>query len=194
MRIDKGWRLVAVAAAAGMAGGLMAVKLFSGEPALAQAPQGIVKMVSAREFRVVDDTGKTVSVWTARGEGARLTIGQYADKPEAVFGTQDNGDPGLSLYDRDGNNRADLRVASGNFPTIRLIDIKGKKSTLIGAHGLGLFNNRLRGRLILTSEGSVIVDLADQDTDLSTGLILAAKEKAALSLKDQVGKVVWSVP
>jgi hypothetical protein len=192
MIIDKGWRVVAVAMAAGMAGGLMAGKLFVGEPAMAQSPPADV--VSAREFRLVDGTGKPIASWVEGALGARMIFGRDPAHPRAVVGALDNGDPGVSLFDGEGGLRADFRVGSGNFPTLRLTDIKGKKTALLGAHGMGLFNKQLRGRFVLTSEGNLTVDVADQDTRLSSALMLAAKEKSALTLSDGAGKAVWSSP
>jgi hypothetical protein len=192
MSNDKTWRLVTLAVAAGMAGGFLAVQLVVGEPGIARASGP--KVVTANEFRVVNSDGITVAVWTSGAQGARILFGSDPKRPAAVFGTLENGDPGVSLFGRDGALRADFRVGTRNFPTLRLTDTKGKKTTLLGAHGMGLFNKRLRGRFVLTSEGNLTVDVADQDTRLSTALLLAAKGKSALSVNDQAGKTLWSAP
>ena len=79
-------------------------------------------------------------------------------------------------------------------PSLKLNDVKGKKVALLGAHGLGLFNKKLRGRLTLSSDGMLNLDLFNQDSKESSNLMLFSSQKPTMVLSDQGGKVIWSAP
>ena len=179
---------------AGFLGGVLSNWMWNSPSVLAQGAISGDKQVVAEEFRLVDSTGRTVSVWGPSHHGAQISFGKGQKKSYAVMGILPNGDPGMSLFDSNGSQRADFRVGPGGFPTLRLNDTERDKILLFGAHGIGFFDGRLRGRLVLTRDGTLNLDLTNQDSQLSSTFMLLATGKPTLALSDQAGKIVWSVP
>lgn len=194
MRRDEQWTVIILALAAGFMGGWLGSRTPGGVAAAKETGLKPAGVVEAQEFRLVDPAGRVESVWNSGRSGARLTFGPETGSPRVVIGLLDNGDPGVSLYDREGKNRADLRAASTGHPTLRLGDDKRGKSLLLGAHGIGLFNQQFRGRLIQTREGPLKLDVAELQTDRQASLAVAPGGKAALSVGDASGKIIWSAP
>lgn len=194
MTVRERWGILGLVVVSGLMGGFISEWVRQETPAFAQKRSEPDKIVTAQEFQVIDRNGIVVASLGASSGKAQLIFYDQGNKPQAIFGLLNDGSPGFSFFGKDGVSQAELRVGSMGHPSLKLNDVKGKKIALLGAHGLGLFNKNLRGRLTLTSDGMLNLDLLDRDSQTSSNLMLFSSQKPTMVLSDQGGKVIWSAP
>jgi hypothetical protein len=109
-------------------------------PLAAQMPSS--ETVIAKEFRLVDDDGKTC---------ARIAMNEYHA-------------PCLQLFDRNGQQRAQLRLNRDGVPSLRLYDADGKVRSVDGfLHNIRL--NTLKPGLALFDDSGVGHGVSQLSTD-----------------------------
>jgi hypothetical protein len=140
---------ILVAACAGWLGGGMFSQFFINKPVFAEKRPQPHKIVSAEQFRVVDQDGKTramlgiwegeteLSLWDSNYEsgisfyvldrdGGKPILNMRSSKTDISFILQGSGDKtGLSLLDKKGETRLQLGIRDG-APFIVLVDEEGK--------------------------------------------------------------------
>jgi hypothetical protein len=126
-RIDASYLgVIAIAVAAGLMGGLMAVRFSTDRPVLASEP---VKEIKAQAFQLVDGHGSThAALGMSEGGGPALEFYDSDHRVRVVFDMTGTGDPRLFLMDADGLIRTVVGLGLGNDgrPFIRLRDRDGK--------------------------------------------------------------------
>ena len=144
----------ALLAVAAFAGGVAGSRLFAPTPAAAQA--GRLKVLEAEEVRLVESDGRPA---------ARLQIDQ-------------NGRPGLFLYDKHGEVRAVMGVLPSGAPHLALSDRRGQ----------------VRATLAVLSDETVTLLLSDGEGQRRVDLRAPAGENPRVTLNAAGGKPLWTAP
>lgn len=169
--------LMALTVVSGLLGGAASNLLLRATPALAQGPE-VADEVRAQRFALVDAEGQE----------------------QAILGFNENGEPGLVLFDQAGNNRAALVLTDGN-PNLMLWDAdvtpRASLSLSLGQPVLALYDEEAEPRAILAAMGG------DPGLQLYDGVgqvrvqVGSADTEAAIStiaLWGENGDVLWQAP
>jgi hypothetical protein len=118
-------KMVVLAAAAGVAGGLLADRIPLDRPVLASEPD---KTVTAQAFKLVDGKGSTrASISLSAGGQPALEFFDAAHRVRVLFDMSAQGDPQLFLMDEHGSIRTEmgLGLESKGRPFLNLRDKDG---------------------------------------------------------------------
>lgn len=116
--------LVAISVIAGLFGGILSNRAFTGKPAFAQETLLHETVVTAGEFRLVAKGGKPIA---------------------ALSTSPESGEPFLVLYGKDGKYRALLELA-GDSPRLILRDSDSKTRVVLGSTELTTTKGAVRKR------------------------------------------------
>lgn len=132
------------------------------------------KIVTAEEFRLVDEKGKSRAVITMRG-GGEPVLGFFGKdgRRRAIFGMRDDGTPAIGLYDKKGKERIKLVMDSDGSPAIRLSDEKG--------------GNRVE--VEVNSNGEPSITLLDGDGKKLAAIVVQKGQTASLSFYGKNGEI-----
>lgn len=165
------------------------------------------KIITAKEFRVVDDQGKKRAVLAMAKDGPHLDLCDENGRSRAVLSTSKY-EPGLTLYDKTGKRSAELKAPGGgaglilsgeygqgdirmfvlmNGPEINLIDVNDKlRATLtVWENSPGLY--------LYDKNGKTRAGLGAIQTDSKDGRTITYPESSLL-LFGPDGKVIWQAP
>jgi len=119
--------LMALTVVSGFLGGAASNLLLQGAPARAQAGGAVQGMVRAKQFKVVDDQGRTrATLGLTTDSGCGLFLYDAAGKIRATLCLGADGGPGLWLYDAAGEGRTMLAVSpDGRRSGLTLWDAAG---------------------------------------------------------------------
>lgn len=152
---------VVLAVVAGCAGGGVSRWVLPGLPVSTQPPPEQAKVIQAERFEVVDKDGKV----------------------RAMFGFEDDREPRLALYDKDGTSSATLA------PFFLVIsDQNDKTSAALSPLGLGVGQGKTRATWLGLFDGEPDLTLYDKQGKTRAGLGLADGEPH-LGLFDENGKI-----
>ena len=179
--------LIALSLAAGVAGGVLAVRLIVSQPALAQA--GHAKVIEAEEFRLLRKDGTVCGRFQIDKDGRPgVMLFDNHGEVRVALGVLPNGSPHLALSDKDGKVRAAVAVWSDERSGIFLTDTDGKQraSLVVPAGG----NPSLS---IADASGAARAIVGSASVDLVPGEIRNRSE-SAVTLLGNDGKVLWAAP
>jgi hypothetical protein len=170
--------IIALTVVAGVVGGALSNRVFMARTAAAQEAEQQRKVITAEEFRLVDEDGKIRAVLVAGSKGD-ISINFYDryDENRATLGLSSEGQPVLKLFDqgslefadKNGQIRVRVDVAYDGSPSLRLYDEDGRSRAALGC-----------------------VSLETADT-ARTGSV-EKRAESSLVLSDKQGKVMWSAP
>ncbi len=182
--------LVALGLIAGLLGGGLSSRVLFGQPPV-QEPAKPSKILTAEEFQLVDEKG-----------AVRAAL------------SMSTGGPGIILFDKAGNFRAMLGLATGEeYPVLSLLDAeKHHRATLAlkvnGEPYLGLFDKTGKRRMSFTLDGEKGPRIALLDNNGQTRAALGAvdltkvtamggietQQPVSLVLFDKDEKPIWRAP
>jgi len=170
--------MVILALIAGLIGGMVSSQLFTGKPVFAQKKSIPQKAVAAEEFLLVDKDGNLrASFGDLPNKGLGLTVLGKNANIRLLLGVNDNGEPGLWLYNKDGIPCAFL----ASYANIEVLQLGNK---LDGPSlSLGLMDNKIP-----------IITFWDENSNKRAFLVLAPNEDAIFVIYDRNGSVIWSAP
>ena len=182
--------VIAVAAAAGLLGGALSIRLLPITPVFAQDPGRHEKVIEAEEFRLVEKDGKPCGRFHVDRSGRpALILFDKHGEVRAVLGVTPNGSPHLALSDKDGKVRATLAVwpdeRSGLFLSDK--DETSRASLVVLADG----NPNLA---ISDRDGKTRAVLGSISLEMNPGPEIRNRSESSAALFDQKGKVLWSAP
>ena len=170
--------LVALTVVAGLVGGALSNRVFMARIATAQEAEQQRKVITAEEFRLVDEDGRARAVLTLGSKG-NVSISFYDryDESRVELGLSPEGQPILKLLDqgslefldKNGQIRVKVDVTYDGSPSLRLYDEDGRSRAALGC-----------------------VSLETADT-ARTGSV-ERRAESSLVLSDKQGKVMWSAP
>jgi hypothetical protein len=153
---------------------------------------GAPGMVAARDFVLVDGSGRSRAELGMREGRTALVIFDAAGKPRAAVGIDPTGSPGVQVVGPEGQLRAELAMPDGK-PEVIVSDTAGKTRAFLGLVGgeaplLGLADSagRTRAFVGLDASGVAGLGLADAAGTTRAGLSLQGKGPE-LDMRDSAG-------
>lgn len=139
--------VLALAMTAGFAGGMVSDLLFDSQPAFAKKASGRPPVVSAREFRLVDDDGKTRARLhlIPKVGGSSLTLMDEEGRKRLELSLNAKGEPRLTFKDPEGRDIAEFGQLFGKT-NLRLEGKDGTRVAVMGGPrpGVAIFNQNSR--------------------------------------------------
>ena len=173
--------LVALTVIAGLIGGAVSSWILMAKTAGVQETQKHEKVVTAEEFRVIDEEGKTRAMLAMLPDGSpNLVLFDNDLTPRVQIAVSAIGAPGILCFDKSGYKGAiaSIGLLYGDTPSIGLIDSDG--------------NNRIQ--LSIDPDDDVaILGLYDKH-ERPRAKLIGMDEATILVLFDKEGKVMWSAP
>ena len=131
-----------IATAAAVVGGAGFTLLFSGDPVFAQKTPSTATIVTAEQFRLVDQAGETRASLSVEGDGTpRLDLHDQNGHRRVGLYLLPNGAPRLGLFDETGMHRALLALLPNGEPGLIFFDRSGTPHTSLAISPDG--NSRL---------------------------------------------------
>ncbi|MDE3041315.1 MAG: hypothetical protein KGJ82_12195 [Nitrospirota bacterium] len=131
MRVSSGsWAVPLISLVAGFAGGLLAAWLVLGDPVVAEETGGqIPAVVSAKEFRLVDQRGKSRAIIGFSAEEEPYLAMLHRSEARVIWlGLSE--ESGLSIHDVDGKTRLVLSLDTAGEPSLILRDRQHRTRTI----------------------------------------------------------------
>lgn len=130
--------MLVLAFIAGLVGGVLADRLLVGNPAFAQPADGNFAVVTARQFRLVDNNGTERATLCMLQDGsAELIFADKEGKKRLVAGTFAEQNPNIVFCHSDGSIRAIYTVQPGGEPAV-LLAHKNQATGIL----MGIINDR----------------------------------------------------
>lgn len=160
------------------------------------------KVIEAKEFHVVDEEGRTHAELSLLNN--RLPVLRLFDKEAKIrvaLGVLPNGTPGLAFYDKGGKSRVTIALLSDGSPSLAFYDSDGITARIVltvlsdGQSRLTFHDKdgKDRGVLSVLPDGSSDLTLYDENAKARVTLTVSSAV-SFLSLRDEDGNVIWSVP
>ena len=131
MRVStESWTVPLFSLMAGFAGGLLAVWLVLGDPVVAEETVGQSPgIVSAQEFRLVDQRGKPRAILGFSAEGEPYLAMLHRSETRIIWlGLSE--ESGLTIRDVDGKTRLVLSLDTAGEPSLILLDRQHRTRTI----------------------------------------------------------------
>ena len=157
-------------------------------------------LVTATEFRLVDDAGRTRALLSLlRGRPRLIMLGETGEF-QMELGIDQENSPALRFRDPDGKPRVRLALASSGAPDLSFMDRSGNDRSVLalsrdGAPALRMNDEAGRGRVALWQEkGQLGLALADEKGLTRAHLALVEGASPTLAFYDEDQKAVWFAP
>lgn len=183
--------LAMLALIAGTLGGVGASHFFWGQAALAESAPQHHKILVAEEFRLVDDKGRIRASLGMSGGGAGMLLYDRTGQFRAMLMlAPEEGEPVLSLADKDGVHRATVGIRTKETPYLALRDNNGKirLSATLGQDGepaFSLHDSDENDRAIFGT-----VDL----TKITRAGSIEKKASFSMVFFDENTNIIWKAP
>ena len=128
----------------------------------------------------------------------RFVLKDAKGRTRAVLGTGDGDDPALTLYDRDGVDRAELALAGGGWPHLVLHRAQDRPEgieLIVAPDRTELVMEDAKGKSLLSSksEGRAF-SLADKKGNFLAGIVIGDGVEPVLELYSREGKLLFRAP
>jgi hypothetical protein len=200
----KSWLLVCGILCASFCGGAASHWLLTGPiAAVAAAPPDAPKVVTAQQFKVVNDAGKTLAAFGVTEKGtAALNLFDDGGKLRLTIGLLDKYAPVLAEYDENGKMRLAMSLSSKDgSPLVAQYDAEEKMRAGLamgadGTVGLGLSgaDGKARSAVSISGKGEPTITQHDAKGTLRATLGQTPKGTWALTLYDEPGKPATPAP